>query len=108
MIYPEEGAIFWADNFAIPKYAPHPDAAHQLIDFLCRPENAAEISLLSGYPTPILASYALLPEEFREDPTFIPSEEEIAKGEFQADVGDAGALYESYYQKLKIAASAYR
>ena len=34
--------------------------------FLCRPENAAEISLLSGYPTPILASYALLPD-FRED-----------------------------------------
>lgn len=108
MVYPDEGAIFWVDNFAIPKYARNPNAAHLLIDFLCRPENAAEISLLSGYRTPVLASYAYLPQSFRDDPAFIPSETDIAKGDFQTDVGDAGALYEHYYQKLKIAASAYR
>jgi len=39
---PKEGAQLWFDNLAIPKDAPHPQAAHELINYLIVPEVAAK------------------------------------------------------------------
>ncbi len=39
---PKEGAQLWFDNLAIPKDAPHPEAAHELINYLIKPEIAAK------------------------------------------------------------------
>ena len=39
---PKEGAQLWFDNLAIPKDAPHPEAAHELINYLLKPEVAAK------------------------------------------------------------------
>ena len=39
---PKEGAQLWFDNLAIPKDAPHPEAAHELINYLIKPEVAAK------------------------------------------------------------------
>ena len=39
---PQEGAPLWFDNLAIPKDAPHVDAAHELINFLLDPKVAAQ------------------------------------------------------------------
>ena len=39
---PKEGAQLWFDNLAIPKDAPHPQEAHELIDYLIKPEVAAK------------------------------------------------------------------
>ncbi len=105
MQFPQEGVIFWADNFAIPKYAKNLDGAHQFIDFLCRPEIAAQISLECGYPTPVTAAVQHLPEDIHLNDVFNPPAKEIARGIFQTDVGDMNTLYEHYYQKLKIAIS---
>lgn len=51
IIWPKDGAIFWMDSLAIPKNAKHVEAAHKMIDFLLRPENAAKLSVMIGYPT---------------------------------------------------------
>lgn len=108
MIFPTEGAVFWADNFAIPKYAQNPQNAHKLINFLCRPDIAARTSIKTGYPTPVLKSYQYLPERMRLDPIFMLPESVIAKGVFQSDVGHHSQLYEYYYQQFKIAVSGTR
>lgn len=47
-ILPSEGAGLWFDNLAIPKDAPHPDAALAFINFVLEPGSGA--LLIEGYP----------------------------------------------------------
>jgi putrescine transport system substrate-binding protein len=41
---PKEGALRWIDTMAIPKDAPHPDLAHQFLNFIMDPKVIAEVS----------------------------------------------------------------
>ncbi|SIN86215.1 extracellular solute-binding protein [Salinivibrio sp. ES.052] len=101
MVWPEEGAIFWMDSLAIPANAKNVDAAHKMIDFLLRPENAAKLALQIGYPTPVKAAYPLLPPAFKNNPQIYPPQSVMEAGEWQNDVGRANRLYEEYFQRLK-------
>jgi len=100
-VMPTEGPSLWMDNLVIPKRAPNPEAAHRFIDFLLRPEIAKLITEEVGYTSPNLAAIALLPEKIRNNRAAYPSTEDLAKGEFQVDVGDALPVYEKYWQRLK-------
>ena len=100
-VMPSEGPSLWMDNLVIPKKAPNPEAAHRFIDFLLRPEIAKLISEDIGYTSPNLAAIALLPEKVRNNRTAYPSADDLAKAEFQVDVGEALPIYEKYWQKLK-------
>lgn len=44
VILPEEGTTMWIDMMAIPKDAPHPAEAHAFINFLMRPDIAAQVT----------------------------------------------------------------
>lgn len=100
-VMPAEGPSLWMDNLAIPKNAPNPVAAHRFIDFLLRPEIAKVIAEEIGYTSPNLAAIALLPDKVRNDRTAYPAPEDLARGEFQVDVGEALPIYEKYWQRLK-------
>jgi spermidine/putrescine transport system substrate-binding protein len=100
-VMPTEGPSLWMDNLVIPKKAPNPAAAHKFIDFLLRPEIAKLITEDVGYTSPNLAAIALLPEKVRNNRTAYPSAEDLARGEFQVDVGEALPIYEKYWQRLK-------
>ena len=102
IIWPEKGTIFWMDSLAIPTGAKNIDAAHKMIDFLLRPENAAKIALEIGYPTPVKSAYPLLPEAFSQDPNIFPPQEVMDSGFWQDEVGEASVLYEEYFQRLKV------
>lgn len=52
-VVPEEGAILWTDNMAIPKGAQHPNAALAMMDYVYDPENAAQIAEWVNYITPV-------------------------------------------------------
>ncbi|KXF80575.1 extracellular solute-binding protein [Enterovibrio coralii] len=101
IVWPKEGAIFWMDSLAIPATAKNVDAAHKMIDFLLRPENAAKLAIEIGYPTPVKAAYPLLPKSFKDDPSVYPPQDVMESGEWQGSVGKANVLYEEYFQKLK-------
>ncbi|MEX9950751.1 spermidine/putrescine ABC transporter substrate-binding protein PotD [Providencia rettgeri] len=101
VVWPKEGGIFWMDSLAIPANAKNVEEAHKLINFLLRPEIAAQVAESIGYPTPNLAAKKLLPAEIANDPSLYPSEEVLQKGEWQSDVGNTNILYEEYFQKLK-------
>ena len=100
-IYPKEGAIFWMDNYAIPKNSKNVEAAHKFIDFLLRPENAKVVVERLGFSMPNEGVKALLSPELANDPTLFPPESEVQKGIMQGDVGEAVDIYEKYWNKLK-------
>ena len=100
-VYPREGVIIWMDNLVIPKNAPHAELAHQLIDFLLRPDIASLIAEKIGYTSPNRAALSLLPAKLRGDATVYPQDEVLSKGEYQTDVGAAITLYSEYWEKLK-------
>lgn len=101
VVWPKEGGIFWMDSLAIPANAKNKEGALKLINFLLRPDVAKEVAETIGYPTPNLAARKLLSPEVANDKSLYPDAETISKGEWQNDVGDASAIYEQYYQKLK-------
>jgi len=77
------------------------DGALKLINFLLRPDVAKQVAETIGYPTPNLAARKLLTPAVANDKSLYPDAETVSKGEWQNDVGQASAIYESYYQKLK-------
>ena len=52
-VVPEEGAILWTDNMAIPKGAPHPNAALAMMDYIYDPEVAAQVAEYVNYITAV-------------------------------------------------------
>ena len=101
IVYPKEGAIFWMDNIVIPKQANNIDEAYAMINFLLRPDVAAKISEEIGYPTPNASAKKLLPPALQNNQAIYPPQSVIKAGEFQADVGDAITLYQTYWEKLR-------
>ena len=101
-IYPSEGAIFWADNFAIPAGAQNVEEALIFIDFMLRADNAAACVEEIGYATASKAALELIDEDTRNNPAIFPSEETINAGYFQNDVGEALETYNKYWELLKV------
>ncbi len=67
-VYPKEGVDFWADNFLVPKGAPHPEAAKTFVNWIMAPENIAGASNFTGYMNAIEGSDQYLDQSLREDP----------------------------------------
>jgi len=79
-----EGGEIWSDYYAIPKGAPHMDAAYALINFLLDPAVNAKEVLAHGYPTADARTYALLPDSLKNDPILFPAQELLDPLEFGA------------------------
>ncbi len=102
-IYPKEGFVIWVDTFAIPKNAPHLANAYKFINFMLRADVDKAVSLDNNYPSPNLAARKLLPENIQHNPIIYPDATVMKRGTFQQDLSEhALALYEKYWEKLKI------
>ena len=55
-VVPKSGAMAWMDTFAIPSRCQNLDAAYKYINFILRPENAAEYTNSSRYKTAALGT----------------------------------------------------
>ena len=76
---PKEGAQMFFDNLAIPADAPHVAEAHELINYLYRPEVAAKNSDFLGYANGNLASQRLVDPKILNDKTIYPDDAMLAK-----------------------------
>jgi spermidine/putrescine transport system substrate-binding protein len=66
-VVPEEGGILWVDNMAIPQNAEHPIDALMFMDFVYRPEIAAQIAAWVNYICPVPGAQEVLRQEDDED-----------------------------------------
>lgn len=76
---PSEGSQIWEDDWAVAAHAPRPEAAHALLNFVLRPEVAAQEARYTGYATGNRAALALLDERVRADPSIYPPENVLQK-----------------------------
>ena len=72
-ILPQEGTLLWGDNFVIPANSPNKAAAEALLNFLLRPEIAAQIINEGYYPVANDAALQYVNAELLNDPTVYPS-----------------------------------
>jgi spermidine/putrescine transport system substrate-binding protein len=80
----KEGGELWSDFYAVPKGAPHREAAYALINYLLDPAVNAKEALFHGYPTADARVNALLPPEVLNDPILYPAAELLGALEFGA------------------------
>ena len=105
MVYaiPKEGTNLWFDNMVIPNTVKNEEAAYKFINFMLRPENAAQNSEYIGYATPNTKAKELLPEEVTSDEQFYPDLSSIEKAEVYEDLSPAMLqLYNDLFLKFKI------
>jgi Spermidine/putrescine-binding periplasmic protein len=100
-VIPKEGGTIWTDAMVVLKRGPSQDLAYRFIDFLLRPENAAELAAYTRYATPVAQAIPLLPEEMRQDPVVFPPEEVRARLEYLKDLGPEIALYDRVWTEVK-------
>ncbi|MBS4224083.1 ABC transporter substrate-binding protein [Lederbergia citrea] len=92
-VIPEEGSNLWFDNMVIPKSARNVDGAHQFINFMLDPENAAQNAEYVGYSTPNAKALEFMPKEITEDERFYPSPELTEKLEVYDNLGKRMLAY---------------
>jgi putrescine transport system substrate-binding protein len=72
---PREGAFIWFDFLAIPKDAPHADAAHAFIDYILRPEVIGPITNTVYYANANAKAAPFVEKEILEDANVYPTPE---------------------------------
>lgn len=86
-VIPEDGSNLWFDNMVIPKTSKNVKGAYDFINFMLRPENAAQNAEYIGYSTPNKKALEQMPKEITEDKQFYPDDQTMAHLEVYKDLG---------------------
>ena len=78
-VVPMEGSQIWEDDWAIAADAPNPKLAHNFLNFVLRPEVAAQEARYTRYATGNRDAIELLEDEMRHDPSTYPPNEILQK-----------------------------
>ncbi len=95
---PREGAIVGTDNLVVLASAPHKRAAHAFIDYVLRPEVAARIAEATRFGSPNAAAQPLI-----RNPVALPTPEEMARLEWEKDLGAATEVWDRIWTEIKAA-----
>jgi spermidine/putrescine transport system permease protein len=102
-VIPREGSSVFLDSLAIPLHAPHPELAHQFLDFTLEADVAAEICRTMKYSSPNRAALALLPASIQGNHAIFPPPDVLARTELINDMGAATVLYDRLWTEVKTA-----
>ena len=81
-VYPSEGFPLYLDSAVILRESPRKELAHKFLDYVLRPEVAADIASSARTGTANAAARAILPKEARENATLYPPPEVTARGQW--------------------------
>ncbi len=101
VVYPKEGLGYGIDGLVIPTGAKHVDAAHQFLDYLMRPEVAANNAEMQYYMCVNQAAREYLSDTYREASVMNVPAELLKDAEFIEDVGATETLYQEIYTAFK-------
>ena len=101
VVYPEEGLGYGVDGFVIPEGAAHPDSAHELLNYLMRPEVAAHNAEYQYYMCVNSAAQDYLSAIYLDSEVLNVPAEYLADAEFIEDVGETTTLYNDIYTAFK-------
>ena len=79
-VLPEEGTALWGDSFVIAANSSRKHTAEAFINFLLRPEIAAQIVNEKKYAQANDAALPFIKPEIRNDPVIYPSSEDLRNG----------------------------
>ncbi len=107
-VCPEEGCGIWFDNLAIPKNAPHKDAALKFINYVLAPEASVLITKEFPYSNPNNAALEYMktsdPELYNSYMAFSgtnPPQDFLKRATPIIDVGEATTLYDRIWTEIK-------
>jgi spermidine/putrescine transport system substrate-binding protein len=80
-IIPQEGTILWMDNFIIPANAQNPRDAELFLNFILRPEIAAQIVNESYYPMAVDGIEPFILPEILQSPVIFPDDSQMQNAE---------------------------
>lgn len=97
-VVPEEGALLWTDSMCIPKGAQHLSDAITYMDYVYRPEVAAQIAQFVNYITPVPTAKTVIEEmaEATKDPTESARLREVADSPLVFPTPDMTAKLHTY------------
>jgi len=105
---PTEGCGIWYDNLAVPKGAPHKDAAEKFMDYVLDPAASLLITAEFPYSTPNKAALDLLKTQdpvaydvYMNSTATNPSPEMIAAAHPVLDLGEATTLWDRIWTEVK-------
>ena len=100
-VVPKEGLFLQQDNFVIPKSAKNVGAAELFMNFVMDPEISAEISAHFPYGNPNVEAYRYIDQEILDDTAVYPPEDEVRRGEYLRDIGEAALLFDRIWSEVK-------
>ncbi len=107
-IYPKEGPILWQDNYAMPKDAPHPDAAYAWLNYTLQGDlfwlMLRDFPYTNPNKTALEYAKANQPDIYNayiNSPITNTSPDVIKSGHRIDDVGDATPLYDKIWTEVK-------
>ena len=121
-VYPTEGALVWQDNYAMPKDAPHPDAAYAWLNYSMQPDifwlmlrdfpytnpSKGTLDYATGDTTTKVdngAGGTITPADLHkgyiDSPITNTPPDALQKGHRIVDVGEATPLYDEIWTRIK-------
>jgi putrescine transport system substrate-binding protein len=85
-LIPKNGGLLFFDVMAIPADAPHPGNAHKFINYILRPEVAAQLTNKVFYANPVADSKKHIKPEVANNPTVFLTQENLQKMIGSADL----------------------
>jgi len=101
-VFPAEGIGFGIDAMVIPASSENAEAAHKFLDFMMRPEIAAQSAAWTLYLNPNAAADPLIPEELKGYDALNIPEDKLATKEFVEDVGEFEAVYQDIWTEFQM------
>jgi spermidine/putrescine transport system substrate-binding protein len=89
-IVPSEGSQIWEDDWAIAADAPNPELAHSFLNFVLRPEVAAQEARYTRYATGNQSALEYLDDEICNDPATYPPQDLLHKLEAGMPLDEPG------------------